>query len=183
MTSAQILRELGHLPVTSAQQAQQVLEKGVAFLPLTALCPGLHNLLSLRARMGVRNSAHNLVKLLNPFRGEAVLVAPATHPDFITLMRDILVERGQRPAAAWHRGRTGGQREATAAAQLRPQRRRRSAVRGRARQPARPAQPARGLRCREHRAVGRGGYAEKQVPLPKPVANQLACLLFASGSR
>lgn len=79
------------------QQAQQVLEeKGVAFLPLTALCPGLHNLLSLRARMGVRNSAHSLVKLLNPFRGEAVLVAPATHPDFITLMRDILVERGQR---------------------------------------------------------------------------------------
>ena len=43
--------------------------------------------------MGVRNSAHSLSKLLNPFRDEAVLVAPATHPDFIELMGKLLIER------------------------------------------------------------------------------------------
>jgi anthranilate phosphoribosyltransferase len=97
VSSAQIFRELGVMPMISAQQAQQTLEeKGLAFLPLNALCPGMHQLLSLRSRMGVRNSAHSLVKMLNPFRGDAVLVAPATHPDFIDLMRNILIERGQR---------------------------------------------------------------------------------------
>jgi anthranilate phosphoribosyltransferase len=44
----------------------------------------MHSLLALRSRMGVRNSAHSLVKLINPFDGDAVLVAPATHPDFIS---------------------------------------------------------------------------------------------------
>jgi anthranilate phosphoribosyltransferase len=97
VTSAHIFRELDVLPVASVLQAQAGLdEKGLAFLPLSALCPGIHNLLSLRARMGVRNSAHSLVKLLDPFRGEAVLVAPATHPDFIELMRNIMQARGQR---------------------------------------------------------------------------------------
>src|SRR5512145_763563 len=97
ITSGHIFRELGIMPVASTNQAQIALEeKGLAFLPLSALCPGIHNLLALRSRIGVRNSAHSLVKLLKPFDGDAVLVAPATHPDFIDLMRDILVNSGQR---------------------------------------------------------------------------------------
>jgi hypothetical protein len=97
VTSGLIFRELGIMPMASSLQAEAMLtEQGLAFLPLTALCPGIHNLLTLRSRMGVRNSAHSLVKLLNPFHGEAVLVAPATHPDFIELMRGILVDRGER---------------------------------------------------------------------------------------
>jgi anthranilate phosphoribosyltransferase len=85
------------MPLTSTTQAQAALDAdGLAFLPLTGLCPGMHSLLGLRSRLGVRNSAHSLVKLLNPFRGDAVLVAPATHPDFIDLMRNILLNRGQR---------------------------------------------------------------------------------------
>ena len=63
-----IFRELGIMPMASSLQAEAMLtEQGLAFLPLTALCPGIHNLLTLRSRMGVRNSAHSLVKLLNPF--------------------------------------------------------------------------------------------------------------------
>ena len=45
--------------------------------------------------MGVRNSAHSLVKLINPFAGESLLVTAATHPGFIELMREILFERQQ----------------------------------------------------------------------------------------
>ena len=83
VTTAHIFRELGVMPVASITQAQIALdEKGLAFLPLNALCPGIHNLLGLRSRMGVRNSAHSLVKLINPFHGEAVLVAPRiSQPD------------------------------------------------------------------------------------------------------
>jgi anthranilate phosphoribosyltransferase len=53
--------------------------------------------LPLRSRMGVRNSAHSLVKLLNPFRGRRgqgrAGDASGLHLD---LMRDILAARGDR---------------------------------------------------------------------------------------
>lgn len=97
VTTAQIFRELGIMPMSSLTQGQVAVdEKGLAFLPLSALCPGIHNLLALRSRMGVRNSAHSLVKMLNPFRGDSVVVAPATHPDFIDLMRETLMANGDR---------------------------------------------------------------------------------------
>ena len=81
VTSGHILRELGIMPSATLTQAQSALdEQGLAFLPITALCPGLASQLALRARMGVRNSAHSLVKMIDPFRGEGVIVAAATHP-------------------------------------------------------------------------------------------------------
>ncbi len=97
VTSAHIFRELGIMPSASVTQAQAALdERGLAFLPISGLCPGLANLLALRARLGVRNSAHSLVKMLDPFGGEGVVVAPATHPAFIDLMRDVLAATGGR---------------------------------------------------------------------------------------
>lgn len=182
VTSAHIFRELDVLPVASVLQAQAGLdEKGLAFLPLSALCPGIHSLLSLRARMGVRNSAHSLVKLLDPFRGEAVLVAPATHPDFIELMRNIMQARGQRGLLL--RGTEG---EPYANAKRRPRlehvhdgvsdilfEAEHESLRTLPNLPeaADAASTARWIRR----------VLDKQIPLPKPIANQLACLLFASG--
>lgn len=182
VTSALILRELGILPASSSTQAQMALEeKGLAFVPLTALSPGLHNLLSLRSRMGVRNSAHSLVKLINPFRGEAVLVAPATHPDFIDLMRNLLVERGQRGLLL--RGTEG---EPFANPKRRPKlelvcgstvdtlfEAEHESLR------AIPNLPEAADVVSTARWIRR--VLDKEVPLPKPLANQLACLLFASG--
>ncbi|WP_306607162.1 DNA-binding protein YbiB [Azonexus sp.] len=182
VSSAQILRELGVMPMISAQQAQQTLdEKGIAFLPLSALCPGMHHLLSLRSRMGVRNSAHSLVKLLNPFHGDAVLVAPATHPDFIDLMRNILVERGQRGLLL--RGTEG---EPYANPKRRP---RLEYVRNAAVDVLFEAEhdSLRGLPNLPETldAITTAQWTrrvlDKQLPLPKPIANQLACLLYASG--
>ncbi|HEX9195722.1 MAG TPA: DNA-binding protein YbiB, partial [Azonexus sp.] len=93
VTTGLIFRELGIMPMASAAQAQARLEEqGLAFLPLNGLCPGAYSLLNLRSRLGVRNTAHSLVKLINPFDGDAVLIAPATHPEFIDLMRDMLLE-------------------------------------------------------------------------------------------
>lgn len=182
VTSGLIFRELGIFPTASLLQAQSALEStGLAFLPLNALCPGIHNLLSLRSRMGVRNSAHSLVKLINPFRSEAVLVAPATHPDFIDLMRNILSARDRR--ALLLRG-TEGEPFAN------PKRRPRlefvdagtSAVLFEAEHDslrALPNLPDAADAASTAKWIRR--VMDKQLPLPKPIANQLACLLYASG--
>jgi anthranilate phosphoribosyltransferase len=182
VTTAQIFRELGIMPMSSTTQAQSALdEKGLAFLPLSAICPGIHNLLALRSRMGVRNSAHSLVKLLNPFRGEAVVVAPATHPDFVDLMREILLTRGDR--ALLLRGTEG---EPFANPKRRPRlefiydggvdtlfEAEHESLR------ALPNLPEANDAVSTAKWIRR--ILDKQVPLPKPLANQLACLLYASG--
>jgi anthranilate phosphoribosyltransferase len=182
VTSAHIFRELGIMPVASTTQAQITLEeKGLAFLPLSALCPGIHNLLALRSRMGVRNSAHSLVKLINPFRGDAVMVAPATHPDFIELMRNILLASGDRGLLL--RGTEG---EPFANPKRRPRlefvhegmvdilfEAEHESLR------AIPNLPDAADASSTAKWIRR--VLDKQVPLPKPLANQLACLLYASG--
>ncbi len=182
ITTGHIFRELGIMPQASVAQAQTELdEKNLAFLPLTALNPGLHSLLSLRSRLGVRNSAHSLVKLLDPFRGEGVLVAPATHPDFIDLMRSLLLERSE--SALLLRG-TEGEPYAN------PKRRPRiehilagsstmlfDAERESLR--ALPNLPEAADAATTAQWIRR--VLDKQVPLPLPIANQLACCLYASG--
>lgn len=182
VTTGQVFRELGIMPATSVNQAQGSLaDKGLAFVPLSALAPGLHNLLALRARMGVRNSAHSLVKLINPFAGEAVLVAPATHPDFIELMRNMLLARGDR--AILLRGTEG---EPFANPKRRP---RLEYLCDGALEVLFEAEHE-SLRSIPVLADGADAAAtakwtqrvlERQIPLPKPIANQLACLLYASG--
>jgi len=182
VTTGHIFRELGIMPATTTHQAQTMLqEKGLAFVPLTALAPGLHNLLALRARMGVRNSAHSLVKMLNPFEGEAVIVAPATHPDFIELMRNMLLARGER--AILLRGTEG---EPFANPKRRPRlefihagmvdvlfEAEHESLR------ALPSLPDGADAAQTARWTQR--VLDKQAALPKPIANQLACLLYASG--
>jgi len=97
VSSGRVLRELGVMPASTLGQVQLSLEKeGLAFAPLSILCPGLSDQLALRARLGLRNCAHSLVKMLDPFRGEGVLIAAATHPPYLDLMRDLLLEKIRR---------------------------------------------------------------------------------------
>lgn len=95
VTSAQILREFGIMPVTTLAQAQQHLnQRELTFVPLSVISSGLCALLALRGRTGLRNSAHSLVKMLDPFGGKAILLAAATHPDYLDMMRTVLSELG-----------------------------------------------------------------------------------------
>jgi anthranilate phosphoribosyltransferase len=95
VTTAQILREFGLLPSTSHLQAQQTLdESGLVFVPLALIAPGLSLQLALRSRLGLRNSAHSLVKMLDPFKGGGLLLAAATHPEYLEMMRDVLAALG-----------------------------------------------------------------------------------------
>jgi anthranilate phosphoribosyltransferase len=74
-----ILRELGIMPSATLALAQKALdEELLAYVPIAALCPGLATMLAMRHRLGVRNSAHTLVKLVEPFEGQGVRVASAS---------------------------------------------------------------------------------------------------------
>jgi len=62
----------------------------VQFAPTTLLCPGLARLLDVRRVVGLRNSAHSLVKLMHPCDGPATLVTSYTHPEYAIAMTETL---------------------------------------------------------------------------------------------
>jgi anthranilate phosphoribosyltransferase len=71
--------------------------KGVEFVPIDVLASRLAALLALRGQLGVRNSTHTLVKLLQPFAGPALRLVSYTHPEYLTLLRAYFA--GHAPAA------------------------------------------------------------------------------------
>ncbi len=66
----------------------------VAFFPTGLLCPGLVRLLQVRRVVGLRNSAHSLVKLMNPGAGAAVVVSSYTHPEYAVSMAEVFEHMG-----------------------------------------------------------------------------------------
>lgn len=84
----ELLQALG-LPASESLAAAQVrlATERLAVLPLSLLNPGLNDLMALRPRLGLRNSAHSLAKLLDPFpAGRAVRVVAVTHPEYLDSM-------------------------------------------------------------------------------------------------
>lgn len=72
---------------TLADAERRLREDRLAVLPLQMLNPGLNALMALRPRLGVRNSAHSLAKLLDPFpAGRGVRVVAVTHPEYLDSM-------------------------------------------------------------------------------------------------
>jgi anthranilate phosphoribosyltransferase len=182
VTSAQVFRALDIMPCLSLTQAQSALEThGLAFVPLQVLSGGLADLLALRGRMGVRNSGHSLAKMLDPFKGEAVLQAAATHPAFIDLMRESL---SARQARALLMRATEGEPFAN------PKRRPRiehlhegaADILFEAEHDSVKALPN---LPEEADAAATAAWIRKvldgQMPLPQPIANQLAACLYACG--
>ena len=87
-----------------------------AFVPTELLCPGLKRLLDVRRSVGLRNSSHSLVKLMNPCSGPAVLVSSYTHPEYAVSMAAVFELMGS--TALLLRGTEG---EAVADARRLPQ--------------------------------------------------------------
>ncbi len=56
------------------------------YLPTAQLLPALARLLDVRRTVGVRNSAHSLVKLMNPVAGPALVIGSYTHPEYLHSM-------------------------------------------------------------------------------------------------
>lgn len=74
------------LDIPARQDVRAIAGGEVAYIPTQVLCPGLQRLLEVRRTVGVRNSSHSLVKLMNPCAGEAVVIGSYTHPEYAVSM-------------------------------------------------------------------------------------------------
>ena len=96
VTSFEVLAEFGIPLAADARAVERALANdGMGAIAIDALSAPLARLLALRARLGLRNAAHSIVKMLNPCRGPAVVVAAGTHPPYLESMRRILQLRGE----------------------------------------------------------------------------------------
>ena len=73
-----------------AEVAPALQSDRMAVAPLRLLCPGLDALMALRPRLGVRNSAHIMAKLLDPAPGRSLRVVAVTHPEYLDSMSEAL---------------------------------------------------------------------------------------------
>ena len=89
VTTAEVLQALGiELGLDATMAQSQLAAQRIAFLETAVLSPALAQQLDLRRLLGVRNSAHTVVKLLQPFDGPALRLVNYTHPPY----RDTLIE-------------------------------------------------------------------------------------------
>jgi anthranilate phosphoribosyltransferase len=111
VTTREVLAALDIQPSFSASDVCKALgTRGIAFMPIEALAPGIAVMLALRAKLGVRNSTHTVVKMLQPFAGAALRIVSVTHPDYLGRMREYftmmdtaaLVLRGAEGEAVAH---------------------------------------------------------------------------------
>lgn len=83
VSTAAVLSELGIHPVASAAEAQRRLAReAIAYVPIELLAPELARLLALRAKIGLRSSAHTLAKLIDPFGGAGFRVVGLTSSEY-----------------------------------------------------------------------------------------------------
>jgi anthranilate phosphoribosyltransferase len=82
------------LDIQAADQAPVLRDGQVAFVPTEVLSPGLKRLLDARRQIGLRNSAHSLVKLMNPVDGPAVIISSYTHPEYALSMAAVFEMMG-----------------------------------------------------------------------------------------
>ncbi len=104
VTSAEILQLLNVVPAQNAAQAQnQLQEQRLTFMPIQVLAPKMHRILAMRAVLGVRNSTHTLVKLLQPFAKSghpALHLNSYTHPEYQLMLDAYLRTLHQPPLGA-----------------------------------------------------------------------------------
>jgi anthranilate phosphoribosyltransferase len=87
VTTAEIFAELGIGPTGStADMLDAFAARKPCFMPIERLAPQLAHQLSLRRILGVRNSTHTLVKMLQPFDGPALRLVSYTHPEYLAML-------------------------------------------------------------------------------------------------
>jgi anthranilate phosphoribosyltransferase len=177
-----ILRELGIMPSATLAQAEKGLdEELLAFVPVAALCPGLASLLALRNRLGVRNSAHTVAKLIEPFEGQGVRMASASSSEQLDLLAAFLATSGlpalllrstegepfadprRRPKIEWFEQ---GERHVLFEEE------------------AGPVKPLAGLPASIDAHATAAWIKQAlagEMPIPHPLVNQLACCLYVCG--
>jgi anthranilate phosphoribosyltransferase len=84
VATAEVFEALGVHAAASHAEAEAALDDGhVSFITIDVLAPRLAWMLSLRRILGVRNSTHTLVKIMQPFAGPALRLVSYTHPEYL----------------------------------------------------------------------------------------------------
>lgn len=96
--SIDVLERLGQSPCASVPEALERLHAGhCAVLPTDVLNPSLDSLIRLRERMGHRNTAHVVAKLLDPAPLHSLRVICVAAPHLLTRLSDVFL-RTPEPA-------------------------------------------------------------------------------------
>ena len=74
------------LGIKNLNAIQPIADGEIVFAPTGTLCAGLQRLLDVRRVVNLRNSAHSVVKLMNPCAGKSLLVTSYTHPEYALSM-------------------------------------------------------------------------------------------------
>jgi anthranilate phosphoribosyltransferase len=87
VTTAEIFSELGIVSTSDRAALAAAFEKSLpVFIPISVLAPKIYSLLQLRRVLGLRNSTHTLVKLLQPFQQPALRLVSYTHPEYLPML-------------------------------------------------------------------------------------------------
>lgn len=92
VTTSEIMAEMGLAACADYAGVREAWAMGQpAFMPIEALAPKLARLLALRRVLGVRNSTHTLVKILQPFDGPALRLVSYTHPEYLETLGEFFL--------------------------------------------------------------------------------------------
>ncbi len=179
--AAAVLRELGIMPCAHLAQAQhELFERKIAFVPTALLVPGLTKLTGACARLGFGDMMALLARAVDPFSGASLLVAGADSAQAHLLLHDFF--QAARLCALLLDGTEG---EAFAHPLRRPELTHFREGEGELLFNAEAA-PLRRLATLPHStdASSTAIWIERvlagEVPLPLPLANQIACCLYGA---
>lgn len=181
VASAYLFRELGIMPCASLAQAQQALNAGQpVFVPTGAVSPGLADLLAMRARLGGGRLARLLARLADPFGGAALQLIPAADARECEMLQSLSCDNAT--TALLFESQDG---DAVVDAQCRPAMTlvTEGAVRPLFEAEATPrcAHPLPAAHDLKSTAGWITGVLEGRIPMPAPIANQIACCLYGAG--
>ena len=88
VTTIEVFQAMGITPAQSITEAEeQLATRKLAVITIDALAPAIARTLKLRRDIGLRSSAHTLVKMIQPFTTKAVRLVSVTHPEYLDRMR------------------------------------------------------------------------------------------------
>lgn len=97
VTTLEIFESMGISPARSTAEAEeQIASRNLAVIAIDTLAPAIARTLKLRRNIGLRSSAHTLVKMIQPFTNPAVRLVSVTHPEYLDRMRAFFTQYSGR---------------------------------------------------------------------------------------
>jgi anthranilate phosphoribosyltransferase len=88
VTTVEVFQAMGITAASSIAEAEeQLATRKLAVIAIDTLAPAIARTLKLRRDIGLRSSAHTLVKMIQPFTTKAVRLVSVTHPEYLDRMR------------------------------------------------------------------------------------------------